>query len=140
MGTVIVGVVGTLLGVLAGGALQHLQASRNHRWQREDALGKLKQAAYAEFLRSISASYGQAMAGQRTRTEDARLHAVTAEIEVLAGREVSGPVRELTGTIIDVHSKLAEAAGVEQTTLAAVDRRRLEVVTLFKADLGIAEA
>ncbi|WP_326951210.1 hypothetical protein OG439_21950 [Amycolatopsis sp. NBC_01307] len=139
MGTVIVGVAGTLLGVLFGGALQHLQASRAHRWQRDDALGKLKQAAYAEFLRSISASYGQAMAGQRTRTEDARLHAVTAEIEVLADREVSGPVRDLTGTIIDVHSKLAEGVGVEQATLAAVDRRRLEVVALFKADLGIAQ-
>ena len=93
MGTAIVGVAGALLGVLAGGFLQLLQGARNRRWQREDALGKLKQAVYAEYLRAISASYGQAMAGDRSRGEDARLHAAAAEIDVLAGREVAGPAR-----------------------------------------------
>lgn len=71
MGTAIVGVAGALLGVLAGGFLQHLLAARSRHWQREDALGKLKQTVYAEYLRAISASHGQAMAGERTRAEDA---------------------------------------------------------------------
>jgi hypothetical protein len=137
MGTAVVGVAGALLGVLAGGFLQHLLAARSRRWQREDALGKLKQTVYAEYLRSISASHGQAMAGERTRTEDARLHAATAEIEVLAGAAVSGPAWELTTTVIDVHTRIAAGDGVEEATVAAVDRRRLEVIALFKADLEI---
>lgn len=137
MGTALVGVGGALLGVLVGGFLQLLQASRTRRWQREDALGKLKQAVYAEYLRSISASYGQAMADERSRSEDARLHAATAEIEVLAGREVSGPARDLANTVIDVHTKIAAGGGVEEVTVAAVDRRRLAVIELFKTDLGI---
>jgi hypothetical protein len=137
MGTAVVGVAGALLGVLAGGFLQHLLAARSRRWQREDALGKLKQTVYAEYLRSISASHGQAMAGERTRAEDARLHAATAEIEVLAGAAVSGPARELTTTVIDVHTRIAAGDGVEEATVAAVDRRRLEVIALFKADLEI---
>ncbi|MEU8637598.1 hypothetical protein AB0C38_35920 [Amycolatopsis sp. NPDC048633] len=136
MGTALVGVAGALLGVLVGGFLQLLQASRNRRWQRDDALGKLKQAAYAEYLRSISASHGQAMAGERSRSEDARLHAATAEIEVLAGRQVAGPARELAATVIGVHTKIA-AGGVDEAAVAAVDRRRLEVIELFKNDLGI---
>ena len=44
MGTAVVGVAGALLGVLAGGLLQHTLAARTRRWQREDALGKLKRA------------------------------------------------------------------------------------------------
>jgi hypothetical protein len=137
MGTAIVGVAGALLGVLIGGFLQHALAARTRRWQRVDALGKLKQVCYAEYLRAISASYGQALAGDRSRTEDARLHAATAEIEVLAGREVAGPARELANTVIEVHSKIAAAEGVEKTTVDAADRRRLAVIELFKADLGL---
>ena len=136
MGTAIVGVAGALLGVLLGGSLQLLQAARTRRWQREDALGKLKQAVYAEYLRAISASYGQAMAGDRSRSEDARLHAAAAEIDVLAGREVAGPARALAGTVVEVHTKIAAGDGVEQAVVDAVDRRRLEVIELFKADLG----
>ncbi|GHG21489.1 MULTISPECIES: hypothetical protein [Amycolatopsis] len=137
MGTAIVGVAGALLGVLVGGLLQLLQAARTRRWQREDALGKLKQAVYAEYLRAISASYGQAMAGDRSRTEDARLHAATAEIDVLADREVAGPARDLAGAVIEVHTKIAAAGGVEQAVVEAVDRQRLAVIELFKADLGL---
>ncbi|MEV4144337.1 hypothetical protein AB0J40_11745 [Amycolatopsis sp. NPDC049691] len=137
MGTAVVGVTGALLGVLIGGLLQHLLAARTRRWQREDALGKLKQAVYAEYLRSISASHGQAMAGERTRAEDARLHAATAEIEVLAGAEVAGAARALTTTVLDVHSRIAAGGGVEEATVAAVDEKRLAVIALFKADLEI---
>jgi hypothetical protein len=67
----------------------------------------------------------------------ARLHAATAEIEVLAGREVAGPARELANTVIEVHSKIAAAEGVEKTIVDAADRRRLAVIELFKADLGL---
>jgi hypothetical protein len=137
MGSVITGVVGTLLGVLVGGAVQQLQASRNHKWQRQDSLGSARRTVYAEYLRSISASYAQAMSGQRTRSEDAALHAATAEIEILSGLEVSGPARELTNTVIDVHSSLAAGTGVPEAVVADVDRRRYEVIDLFKADLGL---
>jgi hypothetical protein len=136
MGAVIVGVVGTLLGVLIGGALQQLQASRNRRWLRDDSLSSVKRSVYAEYLRSISASYVQAMSGQRNRTEDAHLYAAVAEIEVLAGKEVSAPARDLVNTVIQVHSLIAAGAGVEEGTVAAVDRRRYELIELFKADLG----
>jgi hypothetical protein len=136
MGVVIVGVVGTLLGVLIGGALQQMQASRNRRWQRDDSLSNAKRSVYAEYLRSISASYGQAMSGQRSRTEDAHLYAATAEIEVLAGKEVSAPARDLVNTVIEMHSMIAAGTGVEEGT-AAVDRRRYELIELFKADLGL---
>lgn len=137
MGSVVVGVIGTLLGVVIGGALQQMQAARNHKWQREDSLSKAKQSAYSEYLRSISASYAQAMSGQRNRSEDARLHAATAEIEVLAGREVSGPARDLVNAVIETHSMIAARTGVEEAVVAEVDRRRYEVVELFKADLGL---
>ncbi|MGW7382752.1 hypothetical protein [Streptomyces sp. NPDC054794] len=99
MGAVVVGVIGTLLGVLVGGALQQSQASRNRKWQREDSLTDARRTAYAEYLRSISASYAQAVSGQRHRAEDGRLLAVTAEIEVLAGRDVSGPARDLVNSV-----------------------------------------
>jgi hypothetical protein len=137
MGSLIVGVIGTLLGVLLGGALQQMQAARNRRWQREDSLRNAKRSVYSEYLRSISASYGQAMSGQRSRSEDTRLHAATAQIEVLAGREVSGPARDLVNTVIEVHSMIAAGTGVEEATVAEVDRRRYEVMELFKADLGL---
>ena len=77
------------------------------------------------------------MSGQRSRSEDTRLHAATAQIEVLAGREVSGPARNLVNTVIEVHSMIAAGTGVEEATVAKVDRRRYEVIELFKADLGL---
>jgi len=137
MGSVIVSVVGSLLGVLIGSAVQQIQASRNRGWQWEDALSTAKRGVYAEYLRSISASYGQAMSGQRSRTEDARLYAATAEIEVLASRMVSVRSRDLADEVIKVHSAIAAGAGVEEATVTEVDRRRQEVVALFKADLGL---
>src|SRR5262249_15230358 len=110
MGSVIVSVVGSLLGVLIGAAVQQIQASRNRGWQREDSLSEAKRSVYAEYLRSISASYGQAMSGQRSRTEDGRLYAATAEIEVLASRMVSVPSRDLADEVIKVHSAIAAGA------------------------------
>jgi ABC-type amino acid transport system permease subunit len=136
VGSVIIGMVGTLLGVVIGSVLQHMQASRNRRWQSDDSLSQARRKVYVEYLRSISASYAQAMSGERSRTEDGRLHAATAEIEILAGHEVSVPARELTDTIIEVHSAIAKGTGVEEALVAA-DHRRYEMIALFKADLGI---
>src|SRR5258706_13986507 len=100
MGSVVVGVIGTLMGVLIGGAVQQMQASRARNWQRQDALSNTKRAVYAEYLRSISASYAQAMSGHSSRSEDANLHASTADIEVLCGEELSRPARDLVNKVI----------------------------------------
>ena len=140
MGPILVGVMGTLIGVLLGGALQQLQASRARRWQQQDALKGAKRAAFAEYLRSISASYAQAMSGVRTRSEDASLHAATAQIEVLCGVAVAGPARELTEIVINVHSEIAAGTGVAQEIVDGVNRRRYEVIDLFKSDVGLPAA
>ena len=137
MGTAVVGVIGTLLGIVAGAAAQQVQASRNRRWQQADLLRTAKRDVYAEFLRSISASYAQALSGHRSRAADASLLAAAAAIEVLSGWDVAGPARELADTVLDVHSRIAEGAGVAQAAVAAADERRYEVIDLFKADLGL---
>ncbi|WP_327002839.1 hypothetical protein OHA72_48400 [Dactylosporangium sp. NBC_01737] len=137
MGPILVGVMGTLLGVLLGGALQQLQATRARRWQQEDALKGAKRAAFAEYLRSISASYAQAMSGVRSRSEDASIHAATAQIEVLCGVAVAGPARELTDMVINVHSEIAAGTGVAQEIVDTVNQRRYEVIDLFKTDVGL---
>ena len=56
MSTAIIAVAGSLLGVVLGFIAQYLQAGKARRWQLED----LKREAYAELLRSISASFAQA--------------------------------------------------------------------------------
>lgn len=137
MGPVIVGVVGTLLGILVGNGLQQMQASRNRRWQQQDSLNTAKQKAYSEFVRSISASYGQAVSRQRNRSEDGRLDAATAEIEILAGKDVSGEARKLMNSVIKAHSKIAEGASEEEAGVDEVDRHRYAVIELFKADLRV---
>ncbi|MBT2510140.1 hypothetical protein J7I98_30640 [Streptomyces sp. ISL-98] len=137
MWSVVVGVIGALLGVFIGDALQGKQASRNREWQREDSHNDVKRNAYSEYLRSISASYGQAESRQRNRSEDGRLHAATAEIEVLAGRDVSVPARDLVKRVIKAHSMIAEGASDEEAGVPEVDRGRYEVIDLFKADLGL---
>jgi hypothetical protein len=137
MGSAVVGVIGTLLGVVIGAAAQQIQAVRNRTWQQADLLRITKRGIYAEYLRSISASYAQALAGHRSRAEDASLLAAAAEIEVLAGGEVSGPARDLANSVIGVHSKIAAGTGVAEAMVADVDRRRYEVIDLFKADLGL---
>jgi hypothetical protein len=137
MGSAVVGVIGTLLGVLLGAAGQQVQASRSRHWQQADLLRTVKRGVYAEYVRSISASYAQALSGLRSRTEDASLLAATAEIEILSGREVSVPVRQLTDAVIDVHSKIAAGGGVPESKVEDADRRRLKVIDIFKADLAL---
>ena len=140
MGSVLVGVVGTLLGVVLGGALEQVQASRARRWQRDDALRNTKRAVYAEYLRSISTSYVQAMSGLRTRSEDANLYAATAQIDVLCSPAISEPARELTETVISVHYRIASGGGVAQGEIVDVDSRRRQLIGLFKTDIGLSPA
>ncbi|TDB77589.1 hypothetical protein E1264_37445 [Actinomadura sp. KC216] len=137
MGATIIGIGGTLLGVLVGGLAQHAQAARTRRWQRADSLTDAKRRLYAEYLRAISASYAQALAGQRTRTEDAALLAATAEIEILAGRNVAEPARALTDTVLHVHARISDGASVPVSDVEQTNDRRLALIELLKADLGI---
>ena len=132
----IVGVTGILLGAIVGAVGQQLQAARNHRWQKEDLLNTAKRVVYAEYVRSISASFAQAQSGHRSRTEDGSLRAATAEIQILAAKDVAGRATALTEKVIEVHTRIAEG-GVEKADIDHVDHLRLELINLFKADLGI---
>jgi len=107
-----------------GVAAQQVQAARSRKWQQGDLLRTEKRGIYAEYLRSISASYAHALSGHRSRSEDASLLATTAEIEVLSGGEISGPARDLANTVVDVHSEIAAVTGVAEAVIADVDRRR----------------
>jgi hypothetical protein len=137
MGSIVVGIVGALLGTLFGAALQQMQAARSRRWHREDLLSDAKRSVYTEYLRAISASYAQAMAGQRDRSEDGRLNAATAEITILSGREVHRPACVFADVVLDVHSRIAAGAGVTKAELDEVDGRRHKLIELFKSDLSI---
>jgi hypothetical protein len=137
MGTVVAGIAGTLLGILVTGGIQQIQAMRTRRWNRADSLADVKRRVYSEYLRAISASYAQALSGQRGRPDDAALLAATAEIEILAGPEVAVPARQLTTEVLDVHTRIAENAGVTEARVGDVDRHRHALIDLFKADLDI---
>jgi hypothetical protein len=65
------------------------------------------------------------MSAHTSRSEDANLLAATAEIEVLSGRDVSAPARDLANTVIDVHSTMEVGTGVADVVVADVDRRRV---------------
>ncbi|WP_128431525.1 hypothetical protein [Streptomyces cyaneus] len=137
MGSVIVGVIGTLLGVAITSAYQLVHASRSRNWQREDSLRDVKRGVYTEYLRSISASYAQAKSHKRDRSEDARLLAATAEIEILSGSKVSCAARVLTDDVLRLHARIASRACVAKTEEPAMNDRRLALIDLFKTDLGI---
>ncbi|EKX69212.1 hypothetical protein Sipo8835_27405 [Streptomyces ipomoeae] len=139
MGSVIVGVIGTLLGVLIGGALQQVQALHSHKWQREDVLNDAKRRIYTEYLRSISASYSQARSGERKRSEDASLRAATAEITILSGNEIHKPAGDLTERVLAVHSRIAAGSGVTDAEVDDVDQQRRRLIDLFKSDLGVTD-
>ena len=52
-------------------------------------------------------------------------------------RDVSSAPTGLAHKVMDVHSQLAAGTGASESAVADVDRRRYEVVDLFKADLGL---
>ncbi|MDL4815227.1 hypothetical protein [Actinomadura opuntiae] len=137
MGTVVVGIVGTLLGVLVTGTLQQLQAARARKWTRSDSLTDVKRRVYTEYLRAVSASYAQALSGKRGRPDDAALLVATAEIEILADARVAEPARRLADTVLEVHARIARDDGVTASEVEDVDQRRRALIGLFKTDLGI---
>jgi hypothetical protein len=161
MGSAVVGVVGTLLGVLIGSYFQRKQAEsdrksreaelelayqqqqqdleRSHRWRKEDLLADTKRKVYTEYLRAIDASYAQADAGLRTRTEDEKLSTAVAEIELLCGLEIRERVRRHSETVLSVHNKLASTQDktAVRPEVRAADEERVKVIGLFKNDLGI---
>jgi hypothetical protein len=137
MASVVVAVIGSLLGVALGISAQYLQAQRTHRDQVNDALRDTKRRVYAEFLRSISASYAQAKSGSGY-SGDASLLQATAEIELLAGPEVAIQARQLSEQVIGVHARLRDDPAVDQTEVPGVDRDRMRLVELFQHDLQLA--
>jgi len=151
MNSAAVGVIGTLLGVVVGGALQEFREWRKRRWNKEDLLSDHKRIAYAQYVRSISASFAEAEAGVLAPREHGNLRAATAEIQILSAKEVSGPVSELTETVVKTHEELAKAASLSQTEkekekekilakIEDVNRARLAVIELFKGDLAVNSA
>ncbi|WP_198318642.1 hypothetical protein [Pseudofrankia inefficax] len=128
-------VVGSLLGIVIGVVAQGTQARRGRRWERDESFTAEKRVVYARFLRAISASYAQAIVGQRERSEDGNLHAATAEIELLRGPRVAAAARYLRDSEIDAHSWIAARAVDESGVVPAVNVRRLASVEIFKADL-----
>jgi hypothetical protein len=155
----IVAASATLLGVTLGLAFQYLRARQEHKWALEAA----KTAAYAEFLRSISASYAQAKSEARSRQshdsktkspqteklqgpsqeshkeEEADLRAATARIVLLAKQDIYKEASAITEQAIEAHDKIRSADTVEEAKEAeeAVNSRREALIKQFKEDLGI---
>lgn len=129
----LIAVAGSLLGVVLGFFAQHLQANLAHRRHLDD----LKREAYAELLRAVSASYAQASSGGGT-SEDAAVLKARAVIELLSGPEIGGAARSLADQVSMAHELLRQS-GYEaaRAEIDAADQSRLELIRLFKADLGI---
>jgi hypothetical protein len=70
MGAAIVAAVAGLLGAALGYLGQSLRTRQEHRW----AIEAVKREVYAEFLRSISASYAQAETDYAQATAEAKSH------------------------------------------------------------------
>ena len=137
MATAIIAVVGSLLGVVLGSALSFLAqnslAKRTRKWELED----IKRESYADFLRSISASYAKAKAGKGD-PEEADLLRATTVIELIAEREIGERARLLQRKVTDVHARLRQQEPVaEDTGVREADQARRDLIRLFKADLDI---
>jgi hypothetical protein len=154
MGTAIVGVVGSLLGVVLGFLGQSLRA----RQERKLAIVNAKREVYAEFLRSISASYAEAKSdaeltsqrrsllrptNQRQAShyndgpEDAKLLAATASIELLANLAIHKKARELSNQVREAHKKIRANDPNAEKDVSRVDQERYKLIEDFKRDLGI---
>jgi hypothetical protein len=133
MASTIIAVVGSLLGVVLGFLIQYLQANRAHKWHLEDQ----KRDAYAELLRSISASYAQAYSGEGA-SEDANILRAISVIELLSETKISRAARRLQMRVDRAH-KILRAEGYEAAAEAIdkADHDRLELVKLFHDDLDI---
>jgi hypothetical protein len=129
----LIAVAGSLLGVVLGFFAQHLLADLAHRRHLDD----LKREAYAEMLRAVSASYAQASSGGGT-AEDAALLKATTVIELLAAPEIGSAARNLEHLVSTTHTLLRQS-GYEaaRAKVEDADQARLDLIRLFKADLGI---
>ncbi len=156
----IVAATATLLGVTLGLVFQYLRARQEHKWALEAA----KREAYAEFLRSISASYAQAKSEARSRQshesetkspqtekpqgpsqeshkeEEADLRAATARIVLLAKQDIYEEASAITEKAIKAHDKLRSGDPTAKGAVKAVNRRREALIGQFKDDLGIPPA
>jgi hypothetical protein len=90
---------------------------------------------YAELLKAVSASYVQAVTGQRTRSEDNNLRAAAAEIQLLAEQDVAVPVQAFVEDVIERHSQIAADPDLARAVADTVNPRRIKLINLFKADL-----
>lgn len=157
MGPAIVAAVAGLLGVALGYLGQSLRARQEHKWAIETA----KREAYAEFLRSISASYAEAgseAGSQQSRksevkspqtdkpqalplhshkSEDAALLAATARIVLLAKPEIYKMASDLSDQIMKVHEGLRSGDSTAQDEVSVANSVRLVLIDRFKEDLGI---
>jgi hypothetical protein len=106
-----------------------LPADRARRWQLYD----LKREAYAEILRSISASFFQAYYGEG-KSEDASLLKATAVIERLAEPDIFKLARALQQQVDCTHRKLRS----EGPDAAEDDMQDTALIEKFKEDLQIA--
>lgn len=137
MATAIIAIVGSLLGVILGSGLsflaQYSLAQRTRKWTLADT----KRESYADFLRSISASYAKAKAGKGD-PEEADLLRATAVIELIAERKIANQARSLQRQVTDVHARLRQQDPVaEETGVGEADAARRDLIRLFKADLDI---
>jgi|GEM_PF-4392380 len=136
MKSVVVGVIGSLLGVVIGVVAQGTQSRRDRRWQRDESFTTEKRLVYVRYLRAISASYAQAVIGQRDRSEDGNLHAATAEIELLCEPRVAAAARNLRDDVIEAHSRIASGGIDKSEVVPGVNEKRLALVEMFRSDLG----
>jgi hypothetical protein len=125
------------LGVVLGSALSFLAqnslANRMHKWELEDT----KRESYADFLRSISASYAKAKVGKGD-PEEADLLRATAVIELIAERKIAEQARLLQKQVTDVHARLRQKdSGVEETEVPQAEQARRVLLRLLQADLDI---
>jgi hypothetical protein len=121
----------------------------------------VKREAYAEFLRSISASYAQAKSEARARRsresetkspqtekpqgpsqeshkeEEADLRAATAKIVLLAKQDIYEEASAITEQAIKAHDKLRSGDPAAKDAVKVVNGRREALIGQFKDDLGI---
>jgi hypothetical protein len=155
MNTNIVAAVAGLLGVTLGYLFQSLRARQEHKW----ALETVKREAYAEFLRSISASYAQAESEsqqshrsetkfrpihrpqvqyqQNHKSEDADLRAATARIMLLAKPDIYDRASVLSEKVIEAHKALRGGDPTAQEKVAKANSKREKLIVVFKKDLRI---
>jgi hypothetical protein len=131
LSTAIIAITGSLLGVVLGFIGQSWQAGRARRWELED----LKREAYAELLRSISASFSQAYY-REGKSEDSNILKATAVIELLAEKNISEPARDLQVRVDCTHRLLRSDGPVAaQDKIDETDKKRIELIAKFKEDL-----